>query len=425
MEFRERILKLKPPAPKGLWRNLAIFFAVLGPGIITANVDNDAGGIATYSVAGAHFGYAFLWAVIPVVFALVVIQEMSARMGAVTGKGLADLIRENYGAKITLYVMLALLVTNLGNTMAEFAGVAASLEIFGVTKYISVPLSALFVWLLVVKGTYKTVEKVFLVACLFYVSYIVSGFMADPNWKEVGTELVSPSFQFDAPYLYMLIGVVGTTIAPWMQFYMQSSVVEKGIDVENYRQCRWDVLVGCAMAGVVVFFIIVACAATIHPAGVRVETAADAALALKPLAGKYCSWLFAFGLFNASLFAASVLPLSTAYYVCEGLGWEAGVDHSFSEAPQFYSLYTAIILVGMAVVLIPGFPLFFVMVLSQVVNGVLLPFVLIFMLLLINRRDLMGEFVNGRVWNAVSLFTIVAMIVLTLLMVFTYFKMPT
>ena len=420
MEIRERTEKIKPKAKMGLWRNLAIFFAVLGPGIITANVDNDAGGIATYSVAGAQFGYAFLWLVIPVIFALIVIQEMSARMGAVTGKGLADLIRENYGVKVTFYVMFALLITNLGNTMAEFAGVAASLELFGISKYISVPISGFFVWILVLKGTYKTVEKVFLFACLFYVAYIISGFMAKPDWATVGAELVTPTFQFDSPFLFMLIGVVGTTIAPWMQFYMQSSIVEKGIDIENYRQSRWDVTIGCIMAGVVVFFIIVACAATIFPAGIHVETAADAALALKPLAGEYCSWLFAFGLFNASLFAASVLPLSTAYYVCEGMGWEAGVNKDFDEAPQFYVLYTAIILLGMAFVLIPDFPLFFVMVLSQVANGVLLPFVLIFMLMLINRKDLMGEFVNGKVWNIVSWFTVIAMILLTLLMCLTF-----
>lgn len=403
----------KSAALKRLWRHLAIFFAVVGPGIITANVDNDAGGIATYSIAGAHFGYDFLWVVAPVCFALVVIQEMSARMGAVTGKGLSDLIRENYGVRVTFYVMLALLITNMGNVMAEFAGVAASLEIFGISKYISVPLAAAFVWFLVVKGTYKTVEKIFLVACLFYVSYVISGFLAHPDWNRVVSEAVVPRFTASAPYLYMLIGIVGTTIAPWMQFYQQAAMVEKGIDVETYRHSRWDVVVGCAMAGIVVFFIIVACGATIFPAGGRVETAADAALALKPLAGRYCSWLFAFGLFNASLFAASVLPLSTAYYVCEGLGFEAGVNKSFKEAPHFYGLYTAIIVLGAIVILIPGFPLFFIMVFSQVINGVLLPFILLFMLLLINRRDIMGTWVNGRIWNVVSWLTAAAMILLT------------
>jgi Mn2+/Fe2+ NRAMP family transporter len=398
-----------------------IFLAVLGPGIITANVDNDAGGIATYSIAGAEFGYAFLWAVVPVVFALVVVQEMSARMGAITGKGLADLIRENYGAKITFYAMLALMVTNLGNTMSEFSGVAASLEIFGVSKYISVPAAALFVWFLVVKGTYKTVEKVFLVACVFYISYIVSGFMADPDWGMVGKEMISPEFRFDAPWIYMLIGIIGTTIAPWQLFFMQSSIVEKGIGVDQFRYSRWDAVVGCVMAGVVVFFIIVACAATLHPAGIKIETAADAALALEPLAGQYCSWLFAFGLFNASIFAATVLPLAVAYYICEGLGWEAGVNKTFKEAPQFYVLFTATILIGMGVVLIPGFPLFEMMVLSQVVNGVVLPAILVFMILIINRKDIMGDYVNGRVWNAISWFTVISTIILTFIMIFTFF----
>ena len=407
--------------PRGWWRHIAIFLAIVGPGIITANVDNDAGGIAIYSIAGADFGYEFLWVVVPVIFLLIVIQEMSARMGAVTGSGLADLIRENFGVKVTFYVMLALLITNFGNTMAEFSGVAASLEIFGLSKYISVPISAFFVWFLVVKGTYKTVEKVFLFACLFYVAYIISGFMAKPDWGEVGRQMIMPSFSISAPYLYMLIGIIGTTIAPWMQFYMQSAVVEKGIDIADYKHARWDVIIGCLMAGLVVFFIIVACAATFFKTGTRIESAADAAQALAPLAGKYCSWLFAFGLFNASLFAASVLPLSTAYYVCEGMGWEAGVDKTFGEAKKFYALYTAIIVTGAAVVLIPDFPLLSIMVLSQVVNGMLLPFVLIFMLLLINNKEIMGEYVNGKVWNTVSWFTVIGLIILTIAMLVTIF----
>lgn len=409
-------IKVKREAPKGLMRNLLIFLAVLGPGIITSNVDNDAGGIAIYSIAGAEFGYSLLWAVIPVVFLLIIIQEMSARMGAITGKGLADLIRENFGVKITFYIMLALLITNLGNTMAEFAGVAASLEIFGVSKYISVPLAALFVWFLVVKGTYKSVEKVFLIACLFYITYIVSGFLADPNWGEVVAETVRPEFHFSTPYLFMLVGIVGTTIAPWQQFYLQSSIVEKGVDAATYRQSRWDVIVGCVIAGVVVYFIIVACASTLFKAGAPVKSAADAALALEPLAGKYCSLLFAFGLFNASLFAASVLPLATAYYVCEGLGWEAGVDKTFKEARQFYILYSAIIATGAIVVLFPGFPLLFIMVLSQVLNGILLPFILIFVLILINKVELMGEFVNAKFYNVISWITVIALISLTLIM---------
>lgn len=420
-EKHVNIQKLKSPLPKGLWRNLAIFFAILGPGIITANVDNDAGGIATYSIAGAQFGLSFLWVVAPVIFCLVVVQEMSARMGAVTGKGFADLIRENFGAKLTFYVMLALLLTNLGNTMSEFSGVAASLEIFGVTKYLSVPISAVLVWVLVVKGTYKVVERVFLAACVFYLSYVVSGFMASPNWGDVGRAMASPKLYFDAPYLYLLIGIIGTTIAPWQLFFMQSSIVEKGVDADSLSHSRWDSLIGCLMAGIVVFFIIVACATTIYPAGVRIETAKDAAIALEPLAGRYCSALFAFGLFNASIFAATVLPLSVAYYICEGLGWEAGVNKKFSEAPQFYTLFTATIIIGMGVVLIPNFPLFKMMVLSQVVNGVVLPLLLVLMVVLINRREIMGRHVNGKVWNSVTWITIIGIIALTVLMFGAYF----
>lgn len=406
---------------KGFWKSLIIFMSVLGPGIITANVDNDAGGIATYSIAGAHFGNSFLWMVAPVIFALIVVQEMGARMGAVTRKGLSDLIRENYGAKITFYVMIALLITNMGNTMAEFAGIAASLEIFGVSKYISVPVSAVMLWLLIVKGSYKSVEKVFLFACLVYGAYIISGFLADPDWISVGNSMVNPTFSFETAYFYMMIGIIGTTIAPWMQFYLQSSIVEKGIDLDNFKESRLDVIIGSVMAGVVVFFIIVACSATIFPAGIKIETASDAALALKPLAGKYCSLLFSFGLLNASLFAASILPLSTAYYVCEGLGFEAGVNKRFSEAPHFYSLFTAILAVGALVVLIPGFPLFFIMVFSQVVNGILLPVILILMLLLINREDIMKDYTNGKLWNIVSWITVILVILLTLGMIITIF----
>lgn len=406
----------------GLLRNLLIFFAVLGPGIITANVDNDAGGIATYSIAGAHFGYDFLWTVIPVVFILMVIQEMSARMGAVTGKGLADLIRENFGARIAFYAMCALLFSNIGNTVSEFSGVAASLEIFGISKYVSVPAAALLVWLLVVKGNFKMVEKVFLVACLFYLSYVVSGFFAKPDWGEVAQRMTQPEIKLNASYLYMLIGVIGTTIAPWQLFFMQASVVEKGIGIENLKHSRLESIIGCLMAGVVIFFILLTCATSIYPAGIKITTAADAALALRPLAGNYCSLLFSFGLLNASLFAAVVLPLSIAYYVCEGLGFEAGVNKKFSEAPQFYSIFTATIIIGMGLVLIPNFPLFKMMVLTQVVNGIVLPFMLIFMVIIVNREEVMSDYTNGKLWNAVSWFTIVSVIVLTLLMFGEYFR---
>ena len=395
------------------WKGLLLFLAVMGPGIITSNVDNDAGGIATYSMAGAHFGNNLLWTLIPVMAALIIIQEMSARMGVVTGKGLSDLIRERFGVRITVYLLFGIFVTNLGNVIAEFAGVASSLEIFHVSKFISVPLSAVIVWLLVVKGNYRSVEKVFLFACLFYVTYIISGILAKPDWAAIGTSLVRPSLSFSPGQLGMVIGLVGTTIAPWMQFYLQASIVEKNIAVKDYKHSRLDVVLGSFIVTIVAGFIILTCAATLFKAGVRVETAADAALALKPLAGKYCSALFAFGLLNASLFAASILPLSTAFLVCEGMGWENGVNKKFSEAPQFYGLYSFLVFLGAAVILLPRIPLFRVMLISQVVNGIVLPVVLIFMLILVNSRKLMGAHKNGRVYNILCWITVAVLVVLT------------
>ncbi len=395
-------------------KNLLLFFAVLGPGIITANVDNDAGGIATYSVAGAHFGYSLLWTTIPVCIALLVVMEMNARLGAISGRGLSDLIREHFGVKATFYLMLILLLVNISNVTADLAGIAAGMELFGTSKYISVPLGSFFVWILIVKGTYKSVEKVFLFACLFYIAYIVSGYLAKPDWSEVAVSTFKPSFQFSTSYLYMIIGIVGTSIAPWMQFYQQSAVVEKGIAPENFRHARWDVYIGTVAAIIVIYFIILTCGATLFKVGIRIETAADAALALKPIAGAYCFKLFAFGLVNASLFASSVIPLSTAFSVCEGLGWETGVNKTFKEAPQFYTLYTAIIVISALAVLYPNFPLLKIMIFSQVLNGILLPVILIFMLYLINNRELMGEFTNGKVFNFISWATVVIMIALSL-----------
>ena len=410
------LVKLFKPIRKVTWKNIILFLAILGPGIITANVDNDAGGITTYSLAGAHFGYMLLWVMLPTTIALVVIQEMCARMGAVTGKGLSDLIRESFGVKVTFYVMIALLLTNLGNSVSEFAGIAASLEIFGVSKYISVPLGAIFVWLLVVKGSYKFVEKVFLVACMVYIAYPIAAFMAGPKWDIILAATVVPTFKADGAYLTMMIGIVGTTIAPWMQFYQQSAVVEKGITIDQYSFSRLDVIIGCVMAIVVAFFIVVACASTIHQQGLRIDTAADAALALQPLVGRHASLLFAFGLFNASIFAACILPLSTAYYICEGMGWESGIDKDFRKAPQFFWLFTAIIILSAAFILIPNAPLIMIMFVSQVVNGAVLPFVLIFMLILINDGKLMGKYTNGPFFNTIAWVTVTVMIILTLLM---------
>ncbi|MBI3594434.1 MAG: divalent metal cation transporter [Nitrospirae bacterium] len=399
-------------------RRILLFLSVIGPGIITANVDNDAGGITTYSLAGAHFGYSLLWALIPITIALIIIQEMSARMGAVTGKGLADLIRENYGIRVTFYLMILLLITDLGNTVAEFAGWAAAMEIFGVNKYISVPVGAILIWWLVVKGSYRTVEKIFLIACTIYFTYIVSGWLAHPPWKSILIQTVVPQISFKADYLIMLIGVIGTTIAPWMQFYLQSAIVEKGIDIHQYKISRLDVIVGCIFTDVVAFFIIVACAATLFQNQIRVETAKDAAMALAPLAGKFAAELFAFGLANASLFAASILPLATAYYICEGFGWEAGVNKTFKEAPQFMWLYTGLIVIGAVSILVPNAPLLKIMFLSQVANGIMLPFVLIFMIYLINDPNLMGSYVNSRTFNVIAWITITILIVLTILLSF-------
>jgi NRAMP (natural resistance-associated macrophage protein)-like metal ion transporter len=402
------------------WRTkLLIFLAVLGPGIITANVDNDAGGIYTYSVAGAHFGYSLLWTLIPITVALIVVQEMVARMGVVTGKGLADLIREEYGFRTTFILMVLLLVANLGNTVANFAGLASGMAVFGASRFIVVPLGAILVWLLVVKGTYRVVEKVFLAACVFYLAYPVSCFFASPDWSYALLSAVKPSFHFDAGYLYMMIGLVGTTIAPWMQFYQQASVVEKGIKVKNYLLARWDVIIGMITTDVVAFFIIVACAATVFASGHRqIGSAADAALALRPLAGHAASALFALGLCNASLFAASILPLSTAYSVCEGLGLESGVDKRFHEAPTFYWLYSALIFLGALTIMVLSeskqIPL---IIMSQVANGILLPFILIFMLRLTNREDLMGTFRNTRAFNVVAWITAIIMMALTFLLV--------
>lgn len=402
-------------------RKILVFLSVLGPGIITANVDNDAGGIATYSVAGAHFGYSLLWTLIPITVALVVVQEMVARMGVVTGKTLADLIRENFGVRATFFLMLSLLLADMGNTVAEFAGWASAMEIFGVSKYLSVPIGAFAVWLLVVKGTYRLVERIFLIACTVYFTYAVSAYLVHPPWGQIILATVKPSFDFQASYLMMLIGVVGTTIAPWMQFYLQSAVVEKNIKIDNYGASRMDVIVGCFMTDIVAFFIIVACAATMFVNGIRITDAKDAAVSLAPLAGKYASVLFAIGLANASLFAASILPLATAYYVCEGMGWESGVDKNFKTAPQFMWLYTGIIVIGAIIILIPNAPLIPIMLISQVVNGVMLPPVLIFMLLLINNKEIMGEHTNSKAFDIIAWTTVVIMIVLTLILVVTSF----
>ncbi|HEX6502631.1 MAG TPA: divalent metal cation transporter [Terriglobales bacterium] len=406
------------------WKTrILIFAAVIGPGIITANVDNDAGGILTYSQAGAQFGHALLWTLIPVTLALVLIQEIAARMGAVTGKGLSDLIREEFGFRITFFMMLAILLINFGNVIAEFAGIAGSMELFGLKRMYSVPICAVIVWLIVVKGQYKSVEKVFLAASFFYITYIFAGVLAKPAWTNALVATIVPPDRhllLQKNYIYMAIAVVGTTIAPWMQFYLQSSIVEKGITRRDYKLSRIDVIAGCFFTDLVAWFIIVACAATLYVHGLRnISDPADAAAALRPLAGDYAYILFALGLFNASLFAASILPLSTAYTVCEGLGFESGVGKRFGEAPVFYWLYTILIAAGAGVILTPNLPLVSITILSQAINGVAIPFVLIFMLLLVNKKELMGDFVNSRFYNSLSWATAGVMILLSLAYVWT------
>jgi Mn2+/Fe2+ NRAMP family transporter len=402
---------------KPFWRNLFIFMAVLGPGIITGSVDNDAGGITTYSVAGAEYGYRLLWTLLPAFLVLAAVQEMNARMGVVTGKGLADLIRENFGVKVTFYIFLFLLVTDIGNTATEFAGIAGSMTIFGVSKYVSVPLAAGAVWLFVVKGNYRMAERIFLLFSVFLLSYVISAVMAKPDWGVIGTALVHPRLEWDKAYLWMVLGIVGTTVAPWMQFYMQAAVIEKGLKIKKYKFTLVDVILGSVATVVVAFFIIVACGSTLHVHGVHITKAADAAMALEPLAGELASEIFAFGLFVASIFSATILPLAAAFYICEAFGFEAGINKRFHEAPQFYFLFTAMIVIAVGVILIPGAPLIAITIWTQVLNAILLPVVLICMVRLAGNRRVMGHYANNRFQSAVGWTITGILIVLSALLI--------
>jgi len=405
---------------RGLRRRLTLLLAVVGPGLITSNVDNDAGGIATYTQSGAQYGYTLLWSLVYMTIALYVTEEMCARMGVITGKGLSDLIREEFGFRSTFFVMITGFFVDLANVVAEFAGVAASMEMFHVSRYIAVPIAAIVVWFLVLRGTHRQVEVIFLVACGFYVTYIISAILAKPDWLKASESLVIPSLHFSSGYLLTLTALVGTTIAPWQFFYLQAGFVEKKVGPRQYPQARADVMVGSISCMAIVFFIIVATAATLNKNGMtNISDAVQAAQALIPLAGKWAGYLFAFGFLNASLFAATILPLSTAHVICEGLGFEAGIDNKWHEAKIFYSLYTLLIVVGAGIILIPHVPLWKILIFSQVGNGVWLPIVIIFILLLINRRDLMGEYVNSTAFNVVAWVTAIAMIVLTLVLVYT------
>ena len=395
------MLKLKIKR-KQYFKRLALFLAILGPGIITGSVDNDAGGITTYSVAGAIYGYRMIWTLIPSFMVLLVVQEMNARMGIVTGKGLSDLIRENAGVKITLFVFLGLLISNIGNTTTEFAGVAGSMEIFGVSKYISVPVVAFLVWILVVKGTYKIAERIFLIFSASLLTYVVSAIMSKPEWGEIGAAIIRPRIEMNTQSLTMVIALVGTTIAPWMQFYMQATVIEKGLKMKNYNFTLIDIAVGCVITIVVAFFIMVACGATLYPNGIVINEAKDAALALKPLAGKLSSHVFAFGLFVASVFSATILPLATAFFICEAFGFESGIDKKWDDAKEFYILYTGILIISAIIIMIPNAPLIAISIWTQVLNGFILPIVLISMMLLVNNKKIMGQYVNKPFQNIIG-----------------------
>jgi NRAMP (natural resistance-associated macrophage protein)-like metal ion transporter len=418
-------LTTRPRSPRQIglrlvWLRLVALLSILGPGFITANVDNDTGGILTYSQAGAKYGYALLWTLIPTTIALIVVQEMAARMGTATGKGLSDLIREEFGLRITFFTMLILSMADFGTIMAEFAGIASGMGLFGVSKYIAVPLGAALVWYVIVKGSYRPIERILILFSFVYLAYPISAFFAHPDWETALVKTIVPEFRTEPAYITLMIGLIGTTITPWMQFYLQASVVEKGVTRKDYWLTRVDVIFGCIVTDVIAFFIVVACAATLFKSGHgEINDAAEAAIALKPFAGQFASLLFGVGLVNASLLSAAILPLATAYNVCEGMGFESGVDRRFSEAPIFYSLYTVLIAFGAGCVLIPGLPLLKVILLSQVANGVLIPFVLIFMLLLVNRKTLMGDMQNRRWQNVVAISTSTVMIILTIMMVWT------
>lgn len=398
-------------------KRLIGYLAILGPGMITANAGNDAGGVATFASVGAEFGYRLLWVLIPITISLGLVQEMCARMGAVTGKGLADLIRERFGVRWTALVMLALLIANGGVTVSEFVGIAAATELFGIPRFISVPLAAVSIWWLVVKGSYQRVERVFLLMALVFLGYIVSAFLARPDWGTVATELVRPGFTLDQAYIFTLVAVVGTTISPYMQVYIQSSVVEKGVTAENYRRTRIDVWVGTVFAILIVFFIVVSTAATLHKHGIHISSAADAARALRPLAGNYAEALFAVGLFGASMLAAGVLPLATAYSVSEALGFEKGVSRSFREAPIFLGIFTFLVAVGAAIAVLPNLPLIKVLLVTQVINGLLLPVILFAVLRLVNDKEVMGVHVNSPLYNIGAWLTTIVVTSLSLLLI--------
>lgn len=400
--------------------SIVMFLSVLGPGLITALVDNDSAGIFTYSLAGANYGYNLIWTFIPMIFSLIVAQEMGVRMGIISGKGLASLIREKVGVKLTMLIMIGLLAANFGTTLAEFSGIVVSSQVFGIPELITVPLSAILIWLLVIKGNYKNVEKIFIGLSFIYISYIIAGLMAHPDWNQV-TAAVIPHVQYNLPYIVMVVGLIGTTIAPWMQFYLQSSVVEKGVSRDELKYSRIESILGPILTGVVALFILLACAATIFKTGVPVNNVADVANALIPVAGEYAGIIFAIGFLNASLFSAIILPLSTSYYVCESLGFETGISKTFKEAPVFHGLYAGMIFICAIVILIPNIPLADILLFSQVINGLILPIILVLMLVIINDKNIMGEYVNSRWYNYIAWAITIIITILVVIMIVTSF----
>ena len=399
------------------YKNIFLALAIIGPGIISAIAGNDAGGIATFSVAGSHYGYAFFWVFIPLIIALIIVQELCARMGVVTGKGLADLIREHFGLKITVFLLLGLVIANFATTVSEFAGIAAAAELFGWNKVFVVVSTGLFILFLIIRVKYKALEKFFLFLCLFYVTYIISGVLSTSNWKKVGMSLITPTFVSEKEYWILLVGILGTSITPWMQFYLQSTIVQKGIKLKEYVYARWEVILSAIVAVTISFFILLAATETMYKNDIIVDSAEQAAVALEPFAGHFAAVLFAVGLFAAAFFGAFILPLSSAYYVCEALGWESGVNKTFHQAKEFYIVIGLLLIPSMITVLLLHKSLFFLMILAQVINGLLLPVILIVILQLVNNEKIMGEHVNSKWYNVLCWFVAGLLILVALIMV--------
>lgn len=397
-------------------KKILFIITIIGPGLITVNAGNDAGGITTYASVGASYGYKMLWGLLVITFSLAVVQEMNARMAVVTGKGLSDLIREKFGVKLTFFAMTTLLIANIGVVLGDFAGIAASLELFNISKYISIPAASIMIWYLVTKGSYKKVEKIFLLFTFLFFSYIISAFIIKPDWGIVFKAMVTPTIEIKTGFLLTFIGMIGTTITPYMQFYLQSSIVDKKLSISDYKYEKLDVYLGAFWGDAVSFFIIVCTAATLYKAGITINSAEQAAMALRPIAGESAFILFGAGLFGASVLAAAVIPLSTAYAICEAFGWESGIDNDLKDAPAFFGIYTGIILIGAVFILFPGISLIKIILVTQRIAGILSPVILTFMIILINDKNIMGKYINNKTQNIISWFTVIFIITLSVIL---------